>query len=176
MSHPRILIEVGGGVVGVLAVDAAGQCNGTGLNFPGQTLADAIRKHDTNPNLVLVHDAIFGTGYHTITQACGAGGAGWTYRLTPYYSDDEAVAAHDAMVQACKAGRPVGKSGLAIAFDRLESERHGRSSKRPCQHPDSEFIECGPEEGIETRGCIWCGAVFSVPGSAISGSVGCANV
>lgn len=130
---PRFLISVSGDGVSVLAVDANGQCNGTGLNEPGQTLRSVIRKYDGHPNLVLVHDAQFGTGYHTITQACSAGGHGWCYRLTPYYPESESSAAHEAMVAAAKAGRPVGKSGLTIAFDRLEADRRATLDRAALQ-------------------------------------------
>lgn len=114
----RILISISD-CVGVAEVDENGQCDGTQLNYPGQTLRAAIQKHWDADTLLLVFDALFGTGYHSVTTACGAGGVAWTYRLNPIYTELEAIAAHDAMVANAKAGKPAGKSGLTLAFDRL---------------------------------------------------------
>jgi hypothetical protein len=119
----RILISVGSSV-GVCAVDEDGQCNGTGLNEPGQTLRSTIQRYEGD--LILVRDCLFGTGYHRVVTGCGAGGVGWTFRLEPFASAQQEVDAHTAMVQEVKEGKPVGRSFLSLVFDRLEGKRpHG---------------------------------------------------
>lgn len=88
MTSDKILISCGG-TVGVCAVTASGQCNGSGLNRHGQTLRDVLAQHEGKS--IVVHDALFGTGYHFPTFHCGAGGAGWGFRLVPLCQEDIAL-------------------------------------------------------------------------------------
>ena len=117
----RILISIGNSVT-VSEVDDNGQCNASKLNFPGQTLRAAIQKNYGSPNLILVWDTLFGTGYHSVTTGCSAGGHGFTFYLEPIYSEQEVIAVHGENVKKAKDGKPAGKSGLTLAFDRLQAQ------------------------------------------------------
>lgn len=98
----RILITCGGSI-NVAAVTPEGQANGTNLNYPGQSLHEALRKHEGK--LIVIFDALFGTGYHRVYFGCSAEGHGWTYRLEPLMPLKEITE---------------NKSHLAKAFNQLE--------------------------------------------------------
>lgn len=116
----NILIQVGDSV-SVVAVDENGQYSGAGLlNQPGQTLRGVIQRYWGHPNLVLVEDLLFGTGYHGVVTGCSAGGHGWTYRLYQVFSMKENIAAHNRMVHARKNNLPMTKPGVILAFERLK--------------------------------------------------------
>lgn len=88
-------------------------------NVPGNSLRNLIHKYWGHPNTIIVQDSEFGSGYHRVTTACGAGGCSWSYRLHLVVSDAEAIDLHDFMVQQAMAQLPVtGKSGLEVAFER----------------------------------------------------------
>lgn len=119
----NLLISVSGNGVSI-SEERGGQLNASQFvakNIPGQTLRALLREYWGSPNTVLVHDSEFGTGYHSVTTHCSAGGHSWGYRLHPVMSEAESVECHNAMVSQAKAGVPVtAKSGLEIAFARIK--------------------------------------------------------